>query len=381
MSAAPQASPSADGRAWLAFAACGAIWGSTFLAISFGNESLAPVWAATLRLALATVLLTAWTRARGQRLPRGPALRAALGYGVMQFGINLPLLYWGEKVVPSGLSAVIYATIPLSTALMTGALGMERLTAGKVMGALVAFGGVALLFSSTLHAHVSPLAFGAILVGATAASLGSVLLKRGPRQDPFGANAVGSAIGAVMSGAFSVALGEPRALPTTLAALWPLLYLTVAGSLGAYVIMAWLVHHWPVSRERLRDRRRAGDRARARQRRAPRAPHVGQPGGRRPRARRAARRHAARPRAHGLIDHAREGPRLSACGQPSASAGARTPPRAARRAPHRRPGAGVAAYAQPELLLDCRSVAPPVEGGCVLPDVPPAPPPSRTQAG
>jgi len=235
-------------RAWLAFAACGAIWGSTFLAISFGNDALAPVWAATLRLTLAAVLLAAWTWARGRTLPRGAALRAALGYGVAQFGVNLPLLYWGETLVPSGLSAVVYGTIPLSSALMTGALGMERLTAGKILGALVAFAGVAVLFSSTLHAHASPLGLVAILVGATAASLGTVLLKRGSRQDPVGANAVGSAVGAVMSGAISVALGEPHALPTSLGAAWPLLYLTFAGSLGAYVLMSWLVNHWPVTR-------------------------------------------------------------------------------------------------------------------------------------
>jgi drug/metabolite transporter (DMT)-like permease len=249
VTATPQAAaPASEARAWGAFAACSAIWGSTFLAISFGNDTLAPVWASTLRLVLATVLLTLWTWARGHALPRGPALRAALGYGVTQFGINLPLLYWGETVVPSGLSAVLYGTIPLSSALMTGALGMERFTAPKIAGAVVAFGGVALLFSSTLHQHVDPRGFGAILAGATAASLGTVLLKRGPKQDPFGVNAVGSAIGAVMAGAFSVALGEPRALPTTLAAAWPLLYLTGAGSLGAYVIMSWLVHHWSVTR-------------------------------------------------------------------------------------------------------------------------------------
>jgi drug/metabolite transporter (DMT)-like permease len=240
--------PAGEARAWLAFAACSAIWGSTFLAISFGNDALAPVWAATLRLALATVLLAAWTRARGQALPRGPALRAALGYGVMQFGINLPLLYWGETVVPSGLSAVVYATTPLSSALMTAALRMERLTGAKIGGALVALGGVAALFSSTLRGRVSPVGLVAVLVAATASSLGAVLLKRGPRQDPFGANAVGSAVGAVMAGAASFALGEPHALPASFAAAWPLLYLTVAGSLGAYVIMSWLVHRWPVTR-------------------------------------------------------------------------------------------------------------------------------------
>src|SRR5262249_28306669 len=128
-SAPPDAGPGAagDARPWIAFAACGAIWGSTFMVISVGNDALAPVWAATLRLLLAALLLGAWTVARGRSLPRGAALRAALGYGVAQFGVNLPLLYWGEKVVPSGLSAVVYATVPLSTALITRAFRMERL--------------------------------------------------------------------------------------------------------------------------------------------------------------------------------------------------------------------------------------------------------------
>ena len=128
-----------DAPAWAAFAACSAIWGSTFLVISIGNDVLAPVWAATLRVALASVLLGAWTLLRGQSLPRGPALRAALGYGVAQFGVNLPLLYWGEKVVPSGVSAVVFATIPFSTASSRAALGLERLTARKILGAVIAF--------------------------------------------------------------------------------------------------------------------------------------------------------------------------------------------------------------------------------------------------
>jgi drug/metabolite transporter (DMT)-like permease len=96
--------------------------------------------------------------------------------------------------------------------------------------------------------RAAPVGLGAILVGATAASLGTVLLKRGPRQDPFGANAVGCAIGAPIAGTLSFALGETHALPATLGAAWPLVYLTVGGSVGAYVIMSWLVHHWSVTR-------------------------------------------------------------------------------------------------------------------------------------
>jgi drug/metabolite transporter (DMT)-like permease len=245
---APAPAAVGDVRPWLAFGACGAIWGSTFLVISIGNDTLAPVWAATLRLVLASVLLTGWTWARRQSLPRGPALRAALAYGVCQFGINFPLLYWGEKLVPSGLSAVFFATIPLSSAFLTRALGMERLTVSKVIGAAVAFAGVAVLFSGSFHGQIAPVGLAAIFIAATSAGIGTVLLKRGPRQDPIAANAAACAVGAGMSGAISVALGEGHALPTTIAAVLPLVYLTIAGSLGAFVIMSWLLHHWPVTR-------------------------------------------------------------------------------------------------------------------------------------
>jgi drug/metabolite transporter (DMT)-like permease len=240
--------PSIGARPWLAFATCGAIWGSTFLVISIGNDTLAPVWAAGLRLALASILLSIWTSLRRVPLPKGPALGAAIGYGVCQFGINMPLLYWGEKLIPSGLSAVFYATIPLSSALITRAMGMERLNAFKIVGALTAFGGVALLFSSSFQGAISPVGMLAVQASATIAGVGTILLRRGPRQDPIAANAVATAIGAVMSLAASFALREVHVIPLTAASALPLLYLTVAGSLGAFVIMSWLVNHWPATR-------------------------------------------------------------------------------------------------------------------------------------
>jgi drug/metabolite transporter (DMT)-like permease len=244
----PAAESGGSVRPWLAFSGCSAIWGSTFLVISIGNDALAPVWAATLRLLLAMVLLGLWSLARGEALPRGAALRAALAYGVLQFGINFPLLYWGETTVPSGLSAVLYATVPMTSAFLTRALGMERLTLPKVIGAVTAFGGVVVLFSSSFHGQISPAGFLAVFAAATLSTGGTVVLKRGPRQPPIGANAAGCAIGALISLVASFALGEPHPLPSTAAALGPLLYLTIAGSMGAFVLMSWLVNHWAVTR-------------------------------------------------------------------------------------------------------------------------------------
>ncbi len=246
--AGPAAGPRSDLRPWLAFAGASAIWGTTFLAISLGNNSLAPVWASALRLALAAVLLTAWCRLARISMPRGAALRASLQYGVISFGLNMPLLYWGEKSVPSGLTAVMYATSPLTAALLARALGMERLTRAKIVGAAVALGGVAVLFSGSLNGQISPAGLIAVFLAAISGATGATLLKRGGRQSPIGANAVACAVGAPIAFALSFMLRETHALPMTFAALFPLLYLTVAGSMGAFVIFSWLVQHWPVSR-------------------------------------------------------------------------------------------------------------------------------------
>lgn len=232
---------------YLVFIGCCLIWGSTFLAIRIGNEAVPPVWAATLRLFLAAPLLAGLVLATRQRFPRGPALRGALLFGIFNFGVNLSLLYWGERVVPSGIAAVLYATVPLSTALIAAAMGVERLVPRKLVAALVAVLGVAIIFAGELKLDVPLEGLIAVFLAATAASLSSVFLKRAPQPSAIAANAVGAVAGAVVCATVSIAIGEDHSLPTAVAAWWPIVYLTVAGSLGAYVLYTWLVQHWPVT--------------------------------------------------------------------------------------------------------------------------------------
>src|SRR5512140_2382562 len=233
---------------YLAFIGCCLIWGSTFLAIRIGNQSLPPEWAATLRLTLATPLLALIVVIRRDHWPRGGALQGALLFGIFNFGVNLGFLYWGERVVPSGIAAVLYATVPLSTAFVAASLGVERLVTRKVIAAVVAIAGVATIFAGEMRLDVPFEGLIAIFLAATAASLSSVLLKRAPRQPSvFATNAVGAAAGAILCLLASIALGEDRSLPSTVAAWWPVIYLTLAGSLGAYVIWTWLVGHWSVT--------------------------------------------------------------------------------------------------------------------------------------
>lgn len=245
---APPAGHPNPAAAWGAWWTCALVWGSTYLFISFGNDALPPVWAASLRLMLAAVLLSGIALLLRHPFPRGAALRAALGYGVVQFGLNFSLLYWGQKTFPSGLTAVLYATIPLSTAIMAAAAGLERLTRFKVAGAMVALGGVALLVRGQPLGGAGLVPALALFSAATLAAWSSLILKRGPRQSPVWTTAVGSLAGLAVCLAVSFAVGEAHPLPVRFEQWFPVVYLTLAGSVGAFVLFAWLINHWPVTR-------------------------------------------------------------------------------------------------------------------------------------
>jgi drug/metabolite transporter (DMT)-like permease len=224
------------------------IWGSTFLAIRLGNESVPPMWAATIRLTLATPLfvLAAW--AAGASMGGGAALRAALGYGIFNYGVNFVLLYWGEQRVPSGTAAVMYATVPLTTAIFASVLDVHVFEQRQLAASIVGLVGVAVVFRGELGSGAPVAALIAVFGGATASALSSVILKKGPPQSTWVVNAIGAAAGAVICLAASLVLGEPRELPRTVAAWAQILYLVAAGNLGAYALYGWLITKWNVVR-------------------------------------------------------------------------------------------------------------------------------------
>lgn len=235
----------ADWRTYAAFVGCTLIWGSTFLVIRIGNEAVPPLWAATLRLVLAAAILFAVARATGATVPRGASLRDVALYGLFQFGVNFGLLYWGENAgVPSGVTAVVYATIPLSTAVFAFGLGLEGLDPVKLAAALAGISGVAIIFAGQLGVGVPLVGLVAIVLSSTSAALSGVFLKRARSRSPFMANAIGSAVGAPVCLAGALFLGESLALPRGAEGWAPILYLTLLGSLGAYVLYAWLLQHW-----------------------------------------------------------------------------------------------------------------------------------------
>lgn len=233
------------------------IWGSTWLFIKLGLRDLPPVTFAATRFLLASSILFAIIKVRGVALPRGRGDWSLLAKtGVLAFTLNYGLLFWGEQHISSGLAALLQATIPAFGMLIAHAyLPGERLDARKMAGVLLGVAGVGVIFSNQLGAEGTRALAGsvAIVVGAASVAWANVLVKaKGSKLDP-AVLAMGQMVcGLVPLACFALAFeGNPLRMRWTALAVVCLLYLTLVGSVAAFLLYYWLVRKVAVTKTML----------------------------------------------------------------------------------------------------------------------------------
>src|SRR5687767_6599925 len=134
------------------------VWGSTYLAIRIRVEEVPPFLYAAMRFGIAGMLLCAWVLARGERLPSGREWRSILLLAFLIFVMDYGLLFWAEQRVPSGLAAVMLATIPMfMTVSEIVILKTRRLSGSLALALLVGLAGVAVLVSPSASLGGEPI--------------------------------------------------------------------------------------------------------------------------------------------------------------------------------------------------------------------------------
>src|SRR5579863_8589329 len=101
----------------LAFAIIYFVWGSTFLAIRVGVHEVPPFLLASIRFLVAGLALFGWSIARGESSPTRRQWMSVFLVALLIFVFDYGLLFWAEQRVPSGMAAVMMATIPAFTAI------------------------------------------------------------------------------------------------------------------------------------------------------------------------------------------------------------------------------------------------------------------------
>jgi len=243
-----------DRPAWktlLAFAIIYFVWGSTFLAIRVGVREVPPLILAAMRFLVAGLVLYAWMMARGERSPSGRQWMSASLLGIVIFVFDYGLVFWAAQRVPSGVAAVMLATIPVFMALSEiFFLQTQKLTVRLVLALLVGTGGVAVLMSHSLNlggVPIDKMGAAALMFASMSWSVASALTRKvslpPSKVMSSGAQMLAGGVFLTLSAA---ALGEFRNFHPGMVSrgAWlALLYLIVAGSIIGFTAYVWLIHH------------------------------------------------------------------------------------------------------------------------------------------
>lgn len=245
-------SPPASWKILSAFAIIYFVWGSTYLAIRVGVLEMPPFLMAGIRFFLAGAILYGWLRLTGVPAPTRREWRDAIILGALMFLMDYACLFWAEQRVPSGISAVILAAIPVCITLLEMMLGTQKLTVRLALGLAVGIAGVGVLvnpFSSLGEAPLDHRGVIALIVACWGWSIGTVVTRRVTLPK---SKALGSAMQMLCGGIQLLILagvaGEftrfhPRSISP--AAWFSLFYLITAGSIVAFTAYVWLLHYEP----------------------------------------------------------------------------------------------------------------------------------------
>jgi drug/metabolite transporter (DMT)-like permease len=238
-------------KALLAYAMIYFVWGSTYLAIRVGVRLSPPLLFAASRFLPPGVLLVAWSFARGTPLPTAKQWASISTIAFLIFVLDYGLLFLAEQHVPSGLTAVMMATIPAFMVLSEIViLGTQKLTARLAAALVVGTAGVAVLVSRSLNlggAPVDALGAASLIFASISWSIAAALNRRLPLPDSkIMSSGAQMLLGGAMLALISALRGEwigfhPSLLP---ASVWyASAYLAVFGSILGFTAYVWLIQH------------------------------------------------------------------------------------------------------------------------------------------
>ena len=241
-------------RAWIALVAVYIVWGSTYLAISFAIETIPPFISAGIRFLVAGAILYLWQRLSGVPAPKKIEWRSASIIGLLLLLGGNGMLVWAESRIPSGISALFIATVPLWMVVIDAFRPNGPRANWLVwVGVLVGLTGTALL-ANPWQTHTSsppldPLGMGVLIFAALSWSIGSLYSRKAPLpKAPLIGTGMEMLVGSLGLFAFASVVGEWSQFhlaAISMRSLGGLVYLIIFGSGIGFVAYTWLLRNAP----------------------------------------------------------------------------------------------------------------------------------------
>ncbi len=234
-------------KTYTAFGGIIAIGGANFIAVSFSNLELPPLFGAALRFGMAAFIFLLIALLLKVPMARGRSAVGAAVYGLLGFGCTYALLYYALVALPAGTVAVIVAATPLCTLVIAILIGQEKLSKRGVVGGFLAITGIAVLSRGAIANDFGLGYFVAAVLGTLAAAASSVVAKSFPDVHPINMNAIGMTAGTIFLAAGSWVLNESWALPREGRTLMAVGWLVLVGSVGLFQLFLYVLKSWTAS--------------------------------------------------------------------------------------------------------------------------------------
>lgn len=221
--------------------------GANFVAVKFSNEALPPFYGAALRFSAASVLLLAYMAIRKIPAPAGPEWKGTLLFGFFGIAAFYAFGYWGLLWLPTGVAAVIAASVPLITLILAAVQKLERITVRGLIGSSIAIAGIGVMIGLSVRAALSVAAILAVLAAAAADAEAAIIIKKFPTGHPVATNALAMLTASLALFVLSAAWKERWSIPTEIETVLALGYLVLLGSIALFVVYIWTLRRWTAS--------------------------------------------------------------------------------------------------------------------------------------
>lgn len=222
------------------------IWGSTWLAIRYGLESLTPIFSAGIRFTIASALILALMRVKKISIQTDKvSIRLYLLMGFFSFVIPFGLVYWAEQFVPSGMASVLFAVYPFVVVIFSYIrIPSETIGFYKIFGTFLGFSGIVIIFSDSFSGDLTDYIIGMIAIvisGIMQAWIAVSIKKFGHHLHPLSMNFIPMVIAGFCMIGIGFLFEDLSKTRIDQNAVLSLLYLSFFGSVITFTSFYWLI--------------------------------------------------------------------------------------------------------------------------------------------
>lgn len=222
------------------------IWGSTWLTIRVGLESLTPLVSAGMRFSLASIFIFILMKIKSVSLQKDSvSIRLYLLMGFFSFVIPFGLVYWAEQFVPSGMASVLFAVYPFFVLIFSFLrMPSEPIGSYKIIGTVLGFSGILVIFSESFDLNFTDYLLGmfaCVLSGTMQAWIAVSIKKFGYHLHPLSMNFVPMVIAGISMLLIGVFFEDLSTIRFDENAILSIIYLAFFGSVITFTSFYWLL--------------------------------------------------------------------------------------------------------------------------------------------